>query len=173
MPVLFGVPLKQPTTMIMWNTCRLYVILSKLCRKVTPLLLNKCVYSRIFVIKYMQLITLLMIWKTPIGSYMALGRLLRRFPLLTVLLNLGLPFMIYSLKLRSWTFPAIHSWLHSTTSFFYFTQTRSQSSNCDCRSPHCQLCRKEGYYATQCPDLSSFETQSPQADANLATTFHS
>lgn len=37
-----------------------------------------------------------------------------------------------------------------------------------CRSPHCQLCRKDVHYATQCPDLSTFAHRGPSIDANLA-----
>ncbi|KAJ9566476.1 hypothetical protein OSB04_002442 [Centaurea solstitialis] len=40
------------------------------------------------------------------------------------------------------------------------------------RSPHCQLCRKDGHYANQCPDLASFASRTPSIDANLATAFH-
>lgn len=40
------------------------------------------------------------------------------------------------------------------------------------RPPHCQLCRKDGHYANQCPDLTSFATRTPSIDANLATAFH-
>ena len=41
------------------------------------------------------------------------------------------------------------------------------------RSPHCQLCRKNGHYASACPDLASYAQQGASIDANLAHTFHS
>ncbi|CAH9069058.1 unnamed protein product [Cuscuta europaea] len=41
------------------------------------------------------------------------------------------------------------------------------------RPPHCQLCRKDGHYASTCPDLASFANRSSPIDANLATAFHS
>lgn len=28
-------------------------------------------------------------------------------------------------------------------------------------TPHCQLCHKDGHYASACPDLASFANQSP------------
>lgn len=37
------------------------------------------------------------------------------------------------------------------------------------RPPHCQLCRKDGHFATQCPDLPTFATR--PFDANLAEAF--
>lgn len=40
------------------------------------------------------------------------------------------------------------------------------------RPPHCLLCRKDGHYANQCPDLPTFATRTPSIDANLATAFH-
>lgn len=41
-----------------------------------------------------------------------------------------------------------------------------------CRSPHCQLYRKDKQYANQCADLQSFATRSHVADVNLTSTFH-
>ncbi|KAL4557444.1 hypothetical protein LXL04_035621 [Taraxacum kok-saghyz] len=40
------------------------------------------------------------------------------------------------------------------------------------RPPHCQLCRNNGHYASNRPDLHSYATRSPKVDANLATAFH-
>lgn len=40
------------------------------------------------------------------------------------------------------------------------------------RPPHCQLCRKEGHFANNCPDLASFAQRTPSLDANLAQAFH-
>ncbi|PWA80596.1 zinc finger, CCHC-type, Gag-polypeptide of LTR copia-type [Artemisia annua] len=39
------------------------------------------------------------------------------------------------------------------------------------RPPHCQLCRQEGHYATQCPDLNTFASRPAAVDANLARAF--
>ena len=39
------------------------------------------------------------------------------------------------------------------------------------RPPHCQLCRQEGHYATQCPDINTFENRPATIDANLARAF--
>ena len=40
------------------------------------------------------------------------------------------------------------------------------------RPPHCQLCRKEGHYASACPLLSLHATHKPGSDMNLAKAFH-
>ncbi|KAD5803045.1 hypothetical protein E3N88_14405 [Mikania micrantha] len=40
------------------------------------------------------------------------------------------------------------------------------------RPPHCQLCRKEGHYASTCPQLASYAQKSVSLDANLADAFH-
>ncbi|KAM0048068.1 putative RNA-directed DNA polymerase [Helianthus debilis subsp. tardiflorus] len=40
------------------------------------------------------------------------------------------------------------------------------------RSPHCQLCRKQGHYASSCPNLASYANNGPPIDANLAQAFH-
>ncbi|GKE69862.1 putative RNA-directed DNA polymerase [Tanacetum coccineum] len=37
--------------------------------------------------------------------------------------------------------------------------------------PHCQLCKKYGHYANQCPDLYTFARQPSTLDANLAEAF--
>ncbi|KAI3500548.1 hypothetical protein L1887_36372 [Cichorium endivia] len=39
------------------------------------------------------------------------------------------------------------------------------------RSPHCQLCRNNGHYASSCPDLPTFAKQNSHLDANLAQAF--
>nr|GFA16602.1 putative zinc finger, CCHC-type, Gag-polypeptide of LTR copia-type [Tanacetum cinerariifolium] len=39
------------------------------------------------------------------------------------------------------------------------------------RLPRCQLCDKEGHYATKCPDLNTFASRSAAIDANLAHVF--
>lgn len=41
------------------------------------------------------------------------------------------------------------------------------------RPPHCQLCRKNGYYASSCPNLSTFAQNGSSPNANLAAAFHS
>ncbi|KAI3719151.1 hypothetical protein L6452_20045 [Arctium lappa] len=40
------------------------------------------------------------------------------------------------------------------------------------RSPHCQLCRKDGHYANFCPNLATYATQAPSTDDQLARAFH-
>lgn len=40
------------------------------------------------------------------------------------------------------------------------------------RPPHCQLCRTNCHYASACPDLRTFATQSSASDASLAKAFH-
>ncbi|KAM0058671.1 putative RNA-directed DNA polymerase [Helianthus debilis subsp. tardiflorus] len=40
------------------------------------------------------------------------------------------------------------------------------------RSPHCQLCRNDGHYASSCPDLASYANKSSHSAANLAQAFH-
>ncbi|KAK1432520.1 hypothetical protein QVD17_09417 [Tagetes erecta] len=40
------------------------------------------------------------------------------------------------------------------------------------RPPHCQLCRTNGHYASACPDLRTFATQSSALDDSLAKAFH-
>ncbi|PWA84296.1 zinc finger, CCHC-type, Gag-polypeptide of LTR copia-type [Artemisia annua] len=40
------------------------------------------------------------------------------------------------------------------------------------RPPHCQLCRTNGHYASSCPDLHTFATQTPAVDNDLAKAFH-
>ena len=49
--------------------------------------------------------------------------------------------------------------------------SRGRGRSSQRRVPHCQLCRKEGHYASQCPDLHTFARQSPTIDANLAQAF--
>ncbi|KAJ0502254.1 putative transcription factor interactor and regulator CCHC(Zn) family [Helianthus annuus] len=50
-----------------------------------------------------------------------------------------------------------------------YTRGRSTSR----RPPHCQLCRKEGHYASSCPTLSSYAQRAAiPLDANLAQAFH-
>ncbi|GJR41372.1 retrovirus-related pol polyprotein from transposon RE1 [Tanacetum coccineum] len=39
------------------------------------------------------------------------------------------------------------------------------------RLPQCQLCGKEGHYATKCPDLNTFASRPAAIDANLAHAF--
>nr|GEY50376.1 putative zinc finger, CCHC-type, Gag-polypeptide of LTR copia-type [Tanacetum cinerariifolium] len=39
------------------------------------------------------------------------------------------------------------------------------------RLPRCQLCDKEGHYATKCPDLNTFASRPAAIDANLAHAF--
>ncbi|KAF5790338.1 putative RNA-directed DNA polymerase [Helianthus annuus] len=40
------------------------------------------------------------------------------------------------------------------------------------RPPHCQLCRKEGHFASSCPSLASYAQHATPLDANLAQAFH-
>ncbi|XP_076886107.1 uncharacterized protein LOC143535854 [Bidens hawaiensis] len=40
------------------------------------------------------------------------------------------------------------------------------------RPPHCQLCRKDGHYASACPSLASYAQRVVPLDANLAQAFH-
>ncbi|KAM0036814.1 putative RNA-directed DNA polymerase [Helianthus debilis subsp. tardiflorus] len=39
------------------------------------------------------------------------------------------------------------------------------------RPPHCQLCRKDGHFANNCPQLASFTQQAPGNDSELAKAF--
>lgn len=41
------------------------------------------------------------------------------------------------------------------------------------RSPHCQLCRKDGHYANKCPNLQMFATHPFTHDVNIASAFQS
>lgn len=41
------------------------------------------------------------------------------------------------------------------------------------RPPHCQLCRKNGHYASSCPDFSTFALNGSSPNANLVAAFHS
>lgn len=41
------------------------------------------------------------------------------------------------------------------------------------RPPNCQLCRTNGHYASYCPNLHTYATNSNTTDANLAQAFHS
>ncbi|KAI3765987.1 hypothetical protein L2E82_16034 [Cichorium intybus] len=41
------------------------------------------------------------------------------------------------------------------------------------RSPHCQLCRTNGHYASSCPDLATHASNISNSDANIAQAFHS
>nr|GEU38958.1 putative zinc finger, CCHC-type [Tanacetum cinerariifolium] len=40
------------------------------------------------------------------------------------------------------------------------------------RTPHCQLCRTDGHYASNCPKLASYATKAASLDANLTNAFH-
>ncbi|PWA53009.1 zinc finger, CCHC-type, Gag-polypeptide of LTR copia-type [Artemisia annua] len=40
------------------------------------------------------------------------------------------------------------------------------------RTPHCQLCRTNGHYASACPDLSTYATRASSSDDSLAKAFH-
>ncbi|KAM0002042.1 putative RNA-directed DNA polymerase [Helianthus debilis subsp. tardiflorus] len=40
------------------------------------------------------------------------------------------------------------------------------------RSPHCQLCRMNGHYASSCPNLRNYAAQASQSDESLAKAFH-
>ncbi|KAM0002129.1 putative RNA-directed DNA polymerase [Helianthus debilis subsp. tardiflorus] len=40
------------------------------------------------------------------------------------------------------------------------------------RPPHCQWCRKNGHYASACPDLKTFATRSSTSDDDLVKAFH-
>ncbi|XP_076956851.1 uncharacterized protein LOC143632160 [Bidens hawaiensis] len=39
------------------------------------------------------------------------------------------------------------------------------------RTPHCQLCSKEGHYANACPNLATYAQRATHLDANLAQAF--
>ncbi|KAF5761450.1 putative RNA-directed DNA polymerase [Helianthus annuus] len=39
------------------------------------------------------------------------------------------------------------------------------------RTPHCQLCRHDGHYASTCPQLASYAKKATSLDANLADAF--
>ncbi|GKE77254.1 retrovirus-related pol polyprotein from transposon TNT 1-94 [Tanacetum coccineum] len=43
----------------------------------------------------------------------------------------------------------------------------------DRRPPHCQLCCTNGHYASSCPNLHTYASNSSTSDANLAQAFHS
>lgn len=49
----------------------------------------------------------------------------------------------------------------------YFSGDRGRRK----RPHHCQLCRKNGHYENQCPNLASFASQASPLDANLAQAF--
>ncbi|KAJ0552798.1 putative RNA-directed DNA polymerase [Helianthus annuus] len=53
-----------------------------------------------------------------------------------------------------------------------FTSSRGRGGNYNKRAPHCQLCRKEGHYASTCPNLASYAQKAVPLDANLAHAFH-
>ncbi|KAM0009620.1 putative RNA-directed DNA polymerase [Helianthus debilis subsp. tardiflorus] len=50
------------------------------------------------------------------------------------------------------------------------SSSRGRSSN-NRRPPHCQLCRKDGHYASSCPNLASYAQRAVPLDANLAQAF--
>ncbi|KAJ0600589.1 putative RNA-directed DNA polymerase [Helianthus annuus] len=54
---------------------------------------------------------------------------------------------------------------HNTTS------NRGRGTTHTKRTPHCQLCRHDGHYATTCPQLASYAKRATSLDANLAEAF--
>ncbi|KAM0051638.1 putative transcription factor interactor and regulator CCHC(Zn) family [Helianthus debilis subsp. tardiflorus] len=49
--------------------------------------------------------------------------------------------------------------------------TRGRGRGRGGRTPHCQLCRTDGHYANNCPNLSAFAQQST-SPSDLAKAFH-
>ncbi|KAJ0490671.1 putative RNA-directed DNA polymerase [Helianthus annuus] len=51
------------------------------------------------------------------------------------------------------------------------SSTHGRSSH-NKRPPHCQLCRKDGHYASACPNLASYAQRATPLDAHLAQAFN-
>ncbi|KAJ0437023.1 putative RNA-directed DNA polymerase [Helianthus annuus] len=51
------------------------------------------------------------------------------------------------------------------------SSNRGRSTTQPKRTPHCQLCRTDGHYASTCPQLASFAKKATSLDANLAEAF--
>ncbi|KAJ0545404.1 putative RNA-directed DNA polymerase [Helianthus annuus] len=52
------------------------------------------------------------------------------------------------------------------------SSSRGRGRSKNNRQPRCQLCRTYGHYASACPDLRSYATQSPALDDSLVKAFH-
>ncbi|GJZ09562.1 retrovirus-related pol polyprotein from transposon TNT 1-94 [Tanacetum coccineum] len=50
--------------------------------------------------------------------------------------------------------------------------SRGRGRGQGCQTPHCQLCRTNGHYASSCPNLSTYATRAASTDESLAQAFH-
>ncbi|XP_076949297.1 uncharacterized protein LOC143621895 [Bidens hawaiensis] len=60
----------------------------------------------------------------------------------------------------------------SSSGRFRGSSYRRGRSTTNRRPPYCQLCRKDGHYASSCPNLASYAQRVTPLDANLAQAFH-
>ncbi|KAJ9538664.1 hypothetical protein OSB04_031397 [Centaurea solstitialis] len=113
------------------------------------------------------------------GFFVASGHHLKPFLRLSVLLVL--------LRLLLICLPGRPSWLLTTHCHFFYCGLTKHSgkgrsllhswcwllwwTRLGRRSPHCQLCRTNGHYASVCPKLASFASQASSKDDALASAF--
>ncbi|KAL7584237.1 hypothetical protein Lser_V15G46213 [Lactuca serriola] len=144
---------------ILSSEFRISVINSGKSPKVLLLFQNLVENSRVFVTNYPLLVMLSMTWTKFIGFFAAWSHEM----FLHSLHGSVAPQAAFSAQSSSGKnrgAPFNNNRVHS-----------SGGKGCGKRPPHCQLCRKNGHYANQCPNLASFASQASPLDANLAQAF--